>query len=372
MRLFHTSDTHLGHQQYAALGPDGLNVRERDIAAAFNAVVDAAIAERPDAFLHAGDLFDGVRPGNRALAVAMAAFHRLSQAGIPTVVIAGNHEHPRMRGTGSPFRLFEHLNGIHVVYQGRRETISLDTPAGQLHIHAVPQCADQEVLNAEVAAIERLPGKNVLMLHGAVRSLEAFRNAEFNEQILEPKWFDDRFDYVALGHYHGVTEIHERAWYCGASERVSIAESGEQKGYLRITLGNNFHVDHIVVAGRPYADLPILHAKGLDASGVADAVTQQLARVPEGAVARLRVVDVDPSLRGVLDIRALQRAGSHALHCELKWSWQERADAGGGDHLEFGSLRDEFQAFARTQPLGDVDRDTIERLAAEVLEEAHQ
>src|SRR5260221_270494 len=88
-RIFHFSDTHLGHQQYPRTDGSGLNVREQDIARAFRAVVDLAVAERPDLVVHAGDLFDGVRPGNRALAAAMEGFVRLSGAGIPTIAIAG-------------------------------------------------------------------------------------------------------------------------------------------------------------------------------------------------------------------------------------------------------------------------------------------
>src|SRR5438046_4273586 len=34
----------------------GLNVREQDVAAAFRAVIDAAVAERPDLVVHSGDL----------------------------------------------------------------------------------------------------------------------------------------------------------------------------------------------------------------------------------------------------------------------------------------------------------------------------
>ncbi|HEX2065945.1 MAG TPA: metallophosphoesterase, partial [Candidatus Thermoplasmatota archaeon] len=133
-RLFHFSDTHLGHQQYPRTDASGLNVREQDIARAFLAVVDAAVAERPHLVVHAGDLFDGVRPGNRALAAAMEGFVRLSRAGIPTVAIAGNHEQPRLRETGSPLRLFAHLPNVHVVFQGRRQTVEVATPGGPVRV----------------------------------------------------------------------------------------------------------------------------------------------------------------------------------------------------------------------------------------------
>ncbi|MCA1819747.1 MAG: exonuclease SbcCD subunit D, partial [Halobacteriales archaeon] len=211
--MFHFSDTHLGHQQYQRTDASGLNVREQDIARAFRAIIDAAVAERPDLVLHSGDLFDGVRPGNRALAAAMEGFVRLSEAGIPTVAIAGNHEHPKLRETGSPFRLYDHLPNVYVVYKGQRETVEVTTPAGPVRVHAVPQCADaetfaKEILEAPVGG----PGFDVLLVHGAVNGLKAFSHAEFNELSLDPAWFRP-FHYVALGHHHGTAQVAPNAWY---------------------------------------------------------------------------------------------------------------------------------------------------------------
>ena len=74
-------------------------------------------------------------------------------------------------------------------------------------VHAVPQVSDHDELARQVAAIEAKPGKNLLVVHGAVNTLKAFSHAEFNELTLDPSWFDDRFDYVALGHYHGLQEV---------------------------------------------------------------------------------------------------------------------------------------------------------------------
>jgi DNA repair protein SbcD/Mre11 len=367
MRLFHTSDTHLGHQQYPRTDAQGLNQREQDIYAAWHKVIDAAVAERPDAFLHAGDLFDGVRPGNRALAHAMEGFLKLSRAGIPTFVIAGNHEHPRLRETGSPMRLFEHLPNVHVAYRGALETHCIETPSGELRIHAVPQCADQATLAAEVASAKtEQHGFDVLVAHGSVPSLPAFSHAEFNEQTLDAAWFAP-FDYVALGHYHGVQQVAPNAWYCGAPERVSIAESGQEKGFLDIRLADADVVDVRLRAldGRTYMDLPALRAEGLDAAAVAKSATEALQRVPAGAVARLRIVDLDPSLRGALDVRAIRQAATSALHLDLRFEWQGTGlEASGAPELR--GMLEEFEAFAAQQPLG-AQRDRVLGMARRLL-----
>jgi DNA repair exonuclease SbcCD nuclease subunit len=49
----------------------------------------------PDVLVHAGDLFDTVRPRTRAYTTVPGAPGRLHAAGIPLVIIAGNHRlHP--------------------------------------------------------------------------------------------------------------------------------------------------------------------------------------------------------------------------------------------------------------------------------------
>lgn len=369
MRLFHTSDTHLGHQQYSRTDASGLNQREQDHYAAWHAVIDAAVAKRPDLFIHAGDLFDGVRPGNRALAHAMEGFLKLSRAGIPTVVIAGNHEHPKLRETGSPFRLFEHLPNIHVVYKGKRETFAFATPSGEASVHAVPQCSDSGALAAEVAAIPAgVGGHDILVLHGSVPSIPAFHHAEFNELTLDPSWFDSRFSYVALGHYHGRQQVTKNAWYCGAPDRVSMAESGEEKGFLDVRLGAGAaQVTFRPLAGRIYVDLPTLDATGLDAAAVRRAAEAALQRVAPASVCRLRITGVATSLRGSLDVRSIQKAASHALNFELRLEWGDDAlDVRGA--AELGPLQQEFDAFASHQVVSGFDRARLVALAHQMLE----
>ncbi len=367
-RLLHFSDTHLGHQQYHRTNEDGLNQREADLYQAFDAVIQAALDDPPDVVIHAGDLFDGVRPSNRALHKALDGFRRLGQAGIPVVAIAGNHEQPRLRETGSAFRLFEHLDNVHPVYRGRAESILLPGVA----VHAVPQCASNDALREQVASIERIPDvANVLVVHGAIHALPAFRHAEFNELTLFPEWFDERFEYVALGHYHGTKEVTPKAWYSGAPERVSMAEAGEAKGYLDVVVDPGEHpqvqVHH--VPGRDYVDLPVIRAKGLDAEAVQDAATQAVERVSAGAVGRQRITDLDPSLRGLLDVRAIQQAGRGLVHFDLRLEWADLDHRVQGA-VDLAGLEEEFEAFAAKQPVEGLDRARLLEMARSVLGDA--
>jgi exonuclease SbcD len=97
VRLLHTADWHLGR---SLIG----HPRDEDIRAAIEEIVGIAREERPDLVLHAGDVFDGLRPGYDDLRWGMDALRELA-AVAPTVIIAGNHDAPAL------FSLLDRLLG---------------------------------------------------------------------------------------------------------------------------------------------------------------------------------------------------------------------------------------------------------------------
>ena len=100
MKCLHISDTHLGFSAYRRVSDEGINQREKDCYDAFQKVIDYAIQTKPDFILHSGDLFDSVRPNNRAISVAITQILRLEAEKIPVIILSGNHEQPKLRETG--------------------------------------------------------------------------------------------------------------------------------------------------------------------------------------------------------------------------------------------------------------------------------
>ena len=94
----------------------GLNQREADIYNAWDKLVQEAIRIKPDVFIHAGDFFDRVSPSNRAIVRARDGLYKLSEAGIKSVILAGNHETPRLAETGHVFNLLERIPNVTVMY----------------------------------------------------------------------------------------------------------------------------------------------------------------------------------------------------------------------------------------------------------------
>src|SRR5437762_175485 len=129
-------DAHLGRQYYSLATPEGANQREHDFEESFESAVDLALSLEPDVVLWLGDVFDHPRPGYRAYRVAQRAMGKIRAHGAPLVAISGNHDTPRLPGTGSPYApLADTFPEFHLAYDGTYR--AFDLPG--VRVHAVPQ-----------------------------------------------------------------------------------------------------------------------------------------------------------------------------------------------------------------------------------------
>src|SRR6266508_2942797 len=149
-RIVAIADAHLGRAHHHAVDEHGINQREADFAASWHRAVDAALGLDPDAVLVLGDLFDAPRPTYRAFREGAKGLRRLTESGVPTLAISGNHDTPRLRESGSPYAvLADAFPGMRFVYRGAYEPVDL-LPG--VRVHAVPQCADDLGLKEQIDA----------------------------------------------------------------------------------------------------------------------------------------------------------------------------------------------------------------------------
>jgi exonuclease SbcD len=94
MRLIVSADTHLGSPiRSAALRNPDLGERLKQASRdTFRDIVDLAISETADALVLAGDIFDSEFPDLKSHAFLIAQLTRAGAAGVPTVIIRGNHD----------------------------------------------------------------------------------------------------------------------------------------------------------------------------------------------------------------------------------------------------------------------------------------
>ena len=369
MRFLHVSDTHVGYATYHRVTPEGLNQREADFFDAFARAVDVAIQERVAFVLHSGDLFDSVRPTNRAISHVLAQARRLDEVGIPLVVISGNHEAPRLRETGAVLRLLDFMPGVHAVYKGATEVVRI----GACAVHATPHAADNNALLEELRQVKPDPSArwNVATLHAGVVGVGDFRTGEFHEQVVPQNELPQGMDYTALGHYHRCTEIAPKVWYAGSTERCTFRELGETKSVNLVDLARGT-VTPRALATRPMLDLPPVACEGMDEAAIPGAIYDRLAGADlAGAIARLRVTGLPAHVHASLDYHKVRALTAQALHFDLQ-AEVVRADAQGASAESIGELTDEFAAFLGRRSLQGDNREPLLNLAQELLREATQ
>ncbi len=94
LRFIHAADVHLGAAIRGLRNVDpAWAARLQDaIPRAFERVVEAALAQEVDFVVLAGDVVDNTRVSYGDYVRLFAAFERLHEAGIPTYIVAGNHD----------------------------------------------------------------------------------------------------------------------------------------------------------------------------------------------------------------------------------------------------------------------------------------
>jgi DNA repair exonuclease SbcCD nuclease subunit len=370
MKIFHVSDTHLGYSAYARIEQErGLNQREADFYDSFSRFVEISLKERPDIILHSGDLFDSVRPSNRAISFALKEIKKLADAGINFVAISGNHETPRLRETGSVFRILEHLPNCDFAYEDEMKRIDRDG----LEILAVPHTSEER-FQRSLRAIEELKREKprLILFHAGVLGLGVFRMNEINELVLNGSDIDPEAKYVALGHYHNHVEVTGNACYSGSTERLSISEAGSEKGFISIDLTAKKR-KFISLPTRRMIDIPPLDLKEL---GGADA-TKEISRLLDstgidGAIVRMTMTGLRKEARKDIDMNHIRRIAQRALNLELRFTGKDEDQVIQSSSPHIDKLEEEFTRYIREAQLGGLDRKRIEKEAMALFAEKEE
>src|SRR5512136_2985829 len=119
------ADSHLGFSSHNRVDRYGRNLVEEMIYKGFEDAVDRIIQLKPDALVHAGDIFHHVRPRIRPLYVFKRCLEKLSDAGIPVVMISGNHDAPKSSSSTSPFVIYEGAHDLQIAHRAHYERFEL-------------------------------------------------------------------------------------------------------------------------------------------------------------------------------------------------------------------------------------------------------
>jgi exonuclease SbcD len=268
LKLLHLSDIHMGSGfSHGRMNPEtGLNTRLEDFISTLGRCIDRAIAEPVDLVLFGGDAFPDATPPPFVQEAFASQFRRLVDAGIPTVLLVGNHDQHAQGTGGASLCIYRTLGVPGFVVGDRLETHHIQTRNGPVQVLTLPWLTRSTLLTRPEAEglsmgevgqllIDRLR----VALEGEIRKLDPkvptvllahlmADNARYGAErfLAVGKGFTvpvallarPCFDYVALGHVHRHQVLCEQppVIYPGSIERVDFSEEKEDKGFVLVEL----------------------------------------------------------------------------------------------------------------------------------------
>ena len=247
MKLIHLSDLHLGKTLcgYPMLD-DQRHILER--------IIEITEAQKPDAILIAGDVFDRSAPSAETVSLLDDFLTQLSGFRIPILMIAGNHDSAERIAYGG--RIMER-SGIYLspVYDGTVKSVILSDAHGDVCFWLLPFLHPADVrlhypetkpnandaLHTVIDSMDLDPSvRNVLIAHQFVTGASVSESEEMycgTAEQVSTELFTP-FEYTALGHLHNPQNVGSvRVRYCGTPLKYSVSEAGSSKSVTLIELG---------------------------------------------------------------------------------------------------------------------------------------
>ena len=285
MKIAHIADTHFGK--------DLKKVNFADVDQPFwmKKFLEDITKEQVDVVVMAGDIYDDKIQPIKAINLFGDFLAALNDLGITVFIVPGNHDQADRLAANSNILKKQH---IHFASEISRELVHITLPMGDekvvfwllpyvepINVRRVlgrDDITNYDSAVRELLAVQPLDKEavNVIVAHQNVL-------AGATERILNDHEVDigysgqvdytafDAFDYVALGHIHGMQAVgRDTVRYAGAPLQYDFSEEGRWKGYLLVEItGKN----KITITEKP---LEMLHEVMVLPKGSAAATLEEL------------------------------------------------------------------------------------------------
>lgn len=407
--ILHFADAHIDMANYGRHDPQsGLPMRVVDFLKSLDTIVDTAIDEKVDLVLFAGDAYKDRNPAPTFQREWGRRIIRLSKAGIPTLLLVGNHDLSPALGRAHAVEEFSTLEVPHVRV--------IDRP-----VFLTPQ--DLDGLPLQIMALPWISRSGLLAHLGSGKDQEGVSPAQIYEELelrlteLVHKWFEKvdpdfplvftahasvqgaqfgaertvmlgadlvlpgslvrnpLLDYVALGHIHKPQNLNEDGHppviYPGSIERVDFGEAKDDKFFViaYVEQGNTKVEWRQLEDIRPFIDRSlILETK--------EKITDQLRETlppqerMEGAIVRL-TLEYPRDWEPLIDDARLREYASNAFEFHLVKRPQMETRVRLPEDQTVGSLSplELLDIYWRASHTEDQDLEMLNRLAKKVIEE---
>jgi len=292
IKLLHFSDAHIDIASQGKRDPQtGFPIRVLDFLKALDTIVDTAINEKIELVIFSGDAYKDRTPVPTYQREWGKRIMRLSQAGIPTILLVGNHDISPAAGRATALQEFSTLSVPNVLLVSKPDFISSQqlnnlpiqiiaipwiTRSGFLSTHQ-DNLSKLDDVDTDIEAIisqiidrllEKIDPKlpTILTAHATVQGAVygAERSIMLGHDIVLPISLvkSKEFDYVALGHIHKAQDLNENnqphVIYSGSIERVDFGEAKDDKFFViaEVDKGKS-NISWRLLEGRPFIDIPV-------------------------------------------------------------------------------------------------------------------
>jgi len=268
IKVLHTADIHIGMENYGRVDPEtGINGRVMDFLRRLSDIGDYAIEREIDVLLFAGDAYRTRDPNPTYQREFARRIKRIADAGIPVMMLVGNHDLPAVSRRASSIDIFGTLDVPNVMVGDREALFQLTCRNGQqLNVATAPYPLRSALISREdhqgksLAELDNLlqgimienvqalaeqarqtPDVPAVLMghfsvgeasHGSEKNIMIGRDAALPRSVLaDPIW-----RYVALGHIHKHQSLNRDLQppivYSGSIERIDFGEEHEPKGFV--------------------------------------------------------------------------------------------------------------------------------------------
>jgi len=385
IKLLHFADLHLGVENYGRIDPaTGLSTRLMDFLRAYHQVVDHALEKDVSLVIFAGDAYYRTCDPNSTYQREFAkGIQRFSAAGIPTVLVPGNHDTPRAAHRATTIDIFATLEVANIHVATRPQVIHIDTKDGPVQVATLPWATRSgllarkeyknksleeigQVMLEKIVNIVKGPGGLISQLDPAVPTILAGhgtfqgsvygseRSVMLGQDLILPLTLvqDSVFDYVALGHLHRYQILSREPLiiYSGSTGRLDFGEEGQDKGFVLVEIerGRATH-EFIKTDTLRFVTVELTVQTDDPTTEVLEAIA---AHEIEGAVVRV-IIHLTPEKEPLLNTKAILRALAGAFRVasiatDVERKVRLRLDPGDDQDIEqmppHQMLRQYFQA----------------------------
>ncbi|HEY5728938.1 MAG TPA: exonuclease SbcCD subunit D [Anaerolineales bacterium] len=349
MKLLHFADAHIDMANYGRHDPEtGLPLRVLDFLKSLDTIVDAAISEKVDIVIFAGDAYKDRSPAPTFQREWGKRIIRLSQAKIPTLLLVGNHDLSPAAGRAHAIQEFDTLQVPFVKVLQKPEILTpqdlWDLPVQVIAMPWISRSAlmanlnmsgsyTSEVFSNLESRISDLvetfidgADKNFPLILTAHASVEgamfgAERMVMLGSDLVLPTSLvkDKRLDYVAMGHIHKPQDVnegnHPPVIYPGSIERVDFGEAQDNKFYIvaEVERGSTKVEWKKIEGTRPFVERKAVLKSG---ENVTEILKNALPKDMSDAIVKL-VVEYPRELDTLIDESALRKHAEKAFEFHL-------------------------------------------------------